>query len=91
MQYLGHTYTKKNLLFTWNANLTRHPIVLFAKSGNTSTQRVSAAHHPSSLNLNQEELDLNQDPAGTQKCSAECTLALPKSQPGGILESFAEL
>lgn len=33
MQYLGHTYTKKNLLFIQNSNLARHPISLFAKFG----------------------------------------------------------
>ena len=27
-----HAYTKNHLLFIWNSNLTRHPIILFAKS-----------------------------------------------------------
>lgn len=31
----GNTYTKI-LFFIWNSNITRHPIVLFAKSANSN-------------------------------------------------------
>lgn len=29
-----HTYAKKYSLFTWNANLTGHPVLLFTESDN---------------------------------------------------------
>lgn len=34
MQYVGHTYTKKNLFLIWNSNLIGSHVFLFAKPVN---------------------------------------------------------
>ena len=40
---MADTYTKKYFPFIWNSNLIRHPIILFAVSGN-STLNLSPLH-----------------------------------------------